>query len=267
MNCFRNKPARVNRVAAIWWLGTCAAMFVLLSLILVAGTAPVALAQGTQPPPTPTPTPPPVTTVISRAAPIANSTHLVILVIATLVFAMLALVVVFLYMYRVQSHYYDVADSLGRLGQTVNASVVQAFAAGSTDFEAGGDTDKKTVTLALTGPGVVEVGRESEEFTVTLSDGTAAESAVWTVEPKIAAAIRPSTSGSMASVKVTPAVAGAFTLNARCQVCWVLSRLAHYWRHCSAIFSASRLLARGTSLKAKSRWAIMRRGKILTSSN
>jgi hypothetical protein len=213
MNWFRNKPSSAHHIVAVRRLASCAGVLLLLGLVFIAGAAPVALAQGAQPPPTPTPTPPAAATVITRAAPVANSTHLLILVIATLLFTILALAAVFRYMYSIQSRYYDLVGKLGRLGQTVKTTIVQAFDTTGIGYESGGeDTGAKQVTLEASGPGVVEIGQEAE-FTAKLSDGTTTDAAAWSVEPKTAAAIRPSKPESTASVKVIPAVAGAFTLN------------------------------------------------------
>jgi hypothetical protein len=212
MNCANRKSFSTDQFVVIRWLGGLAVVFALLGLFLFVSITPVVLAQDT-PTPTLTPTPSPATTVISRIAPVTNSTDLVILVIATLLFAMLALAALLLYMYRVQSRYYDIASNIGKLGQTLKTSIVQAFDTAGNGFESAREASSEpAVTLTLTGPGLVEIGQDVE-YTAKLSDGTDANAAVWTVEPKTAAALRSSKPGSFATAKLTPAIMGAFILS------------------------------------------------------
>jgi hypothetical protein len=180
-----------------------------LSLVVYLCSAPAVLAADT-PAPVPTPTPATVTSTITRTAPVANG-DLVILVIATLIFAALALAVIFRYMYAIQARYYAVADTLGRRGQAVKATLVQAFATADSNLESAGEGAGE-VKLTLTGPSVVEVGQEAE-YTAALSDNTPTDAAIWSVEPRNAAAVRSAKADSNAILKITPMVEGPLTLS------------------------------------------------------
>ena len=137
-----------------------------------------------------------------------NPEQLPWLVVATLVFALLALAILFLYTYKIQSKSYDVLEGLGRLGRAVKVTSPAPFARPGTERESFMSAEP---VLKIEGPGVVTVGVESAEFTATMGDGTSPDEAQWSVTPATAATVNPK-SGSR--VKVTAATVGAFTLAA-----------------------------------------------------
>lgn len=130
----------------------------------------------------------------------------------TLLFALLALVVVFVYTYFIQKEFYTTARGLGRLGKTVKVKSVPTFLAATTGLES--MAVEPSERLQITGPAAITVGVESPEFSVVrLQDGeVAAEDAKWAVEPANAATVQPE---SGAKVKVIAALPGAFTLIAQ----------------------------------------------------
>jgi hypothetical protein len=192
----RAYPTLVWRVAVAALLGD-----LLLTLLTL-----LALAQG------PAPGGTPGVTTITRTPPVPDANQLIWFVIATLLFALGALAVVFLYTYKIQSRYYDVSEGLGRLGRTVKATPTAAFAMPEGRLE--GMEEGESTTLNVIGSGVVTVRVESDEFTATLPDGNPANAATWTVTPATAATVQRVTPNSGARVKVTAAVSGAFTLRA-----------------------------------------------------
>lgn len=137
-----------------------------------------------------------------------NPEQLPWLVVATLVFALLALAILFLYTYKIQSKSYDVLEGLGRLGRAVKVTSPAPFARPGTEKESFRSAGP---VLKIEGPGVVTVGVESAEFTATMGNGTAPDEAQWSVTPATAATVNPK---SGPRVKVTAATVGAFTLAA-----------------------------------------------------
>ncbi len=117
----------------------------------------------------------------------------------------------FIYLYLLQSKYYDlVLKTLGRVGE-VNAVQTPAFPT------AVGAVTKKLITVS--GPKITPVGRESSEFTITHVDGAkvdvnnfpSADRALlsWTVDPTGNILVTP----SGLTAKVIPATNGTFKLN------------------------------------------------------
>jgi hypothetical protein len=150
-------------------------------------------------------------TAFTGATPLAmaiNPEQLPWLVIATLAFALLALAILFLYTYKIQSKSYDVLEGLGRLGRAVRVTSPAPFARPGAEKES---LRSAGLVLKIEGPGVVTVGVESAEFTATIEDGTAPHEAQWSVAPVTAATVNPKTGPR---VKVTAATVGAFTLSA-----------------------------------------------------
>lgn len=134
------------------------------------------------------------------------------LLIATLIFALLALAIVFVYIYFVQKKFYETSEGLGRLGRAVQVTSVSTFVA-PTGLEGGlaDATGAEAVELLqVTGPASVPVGVESTEFSVIRVEGGAlVNEAVWSVDPPNAAIVNPQQG---AKVKVIAAVPGVFKL-------------------------------------------------------
>ena len=137
-----------------------------------------------------------------------DSQQLPWLIVATLLFALLALAMLFLYNYKIQSRSYAVLERLGRLGQTVKVTSSAPFVHPDSDKE----SFKSAVSvLKIEGPGVVTVGVESAEFTATVGKEPAPPETRWTVTPANAATVSPKRGST---VKIIATVAGAFTIAA-----------------------------------------------------
>jgi len=158
----------------------------------------------------PTPTPAATVTVVTRTSPVLTANQLLWFVLTTLAFALIALAIVFVYIYKIQARYYEITAGLARLGKVVKVTSAAPFIGPGGGLEAAGAAG----ILRITGPGVVTVGAESNEFTAALEDGTPATVATWTVTPANAATVRRVDPASGAQVTVIAAVAGAFTLRA-----------------------------------------------------
>jgi hypothetical protein len=178
----------------------------LLGSLLLILLASLALAQE------PAPVETPGVTTITRIPPVPDAHQLIWFVIVTLLFALGALAVVFFYTYKIQSRFYEASEGLGRLGRAVNATATAAFVAPAGRLEGMGEATP--AALHVTGPGVVTVGVESDEFTAAFPEGSPADAATWTVTPNTAATVRRVAPNSGARVKVIAAVNGAFTLRA-----------------------------------------------------
>lgn len=130
------------------------------------------------------------------------------LILATLLFALLALAMLFLYTYKIQSRSYVTMEKLGGLGKTVTVT-------STAPFVRAGD-EKESLRLAeqvlkVAGPSVVSVGVESAEFTATIGSELAPPETKWTVTPGTVATLN-SKNGPV--VKIIAAKSGAFTLAA-----------------------------------------------------
>jgi hypothetical protein len=174
------------------------------------------LAFGVSPLPASSPVPGPSATAAPTTATIAHSTltidppTLLHFVIALLIFAVITLVILFVYTYAVQSRFYDVFERLGQSGHAPRVVSSDAFAnaAGLESLESAEAAPPPT--LHIEGPAIVTVGVMSAEFTATL-DVTPAGMAAWRVDPAQAAAVNP---GVASKVRVVPAMSGGFTLSA-----------------------------------------------------
>jgi hypothetical protein len=138
---------------------------------------------------------------------IIDSQQLPWLIVATLLFALLALAMLFFYNYKIQSRSYSALERLGRLGKTVKVTSSAPFVRPDSDKES---FRSAVPVLKIEGPGVVTVGVESAEFTATLGNEPSPPETKWTVTPATAATLSPNGS----TVKVIATVAGAFTIAA-----------------------------------------------------
>jgi len=130
------------------------------------------------------------------------------LIVATLLFALLALAMLFLYTYKIQSRSYVTMEKLGRLGKTVTVASTAPFVRVGDEKESLRPAEQ---VLKVAGPSVVTVGVESAEFTATIGSELAPPETKWTVTPVTAATLN-SKNGPV--VKVIAAKGGAFTLAA-----------------------------------------------------
>jgi hypothetical protein len=130
------------------------------------------------------------------------------LIVATFLFALLALGMLFLYTYKIQSRSYVAMEKLGRLGKTVTVTSTAPFVRAGDEKESLRSAEP---VLMVAGPSVVTVGVESAEFTATVGNEVAPPETRWTVTPGTAATVN-SKNGPV--VKVTAAKGGAFTLTA-----------------------------------------------------
>jgi hypothetical protein len=146
--------------------------------------------------------------ILCTVATTIDSQQLPWLIVATFLFALLALAMLFLYNYKIQSRSYAVLERLGRLGQTVKVTSSAPFVHPDSDKES---FRSAGAVLKIEGPGVVTVGVESAEFTATVGKEPAPPETKWTVIPSSSATVRPK-NGS--TVKVIATVAGAFTIAA-----------------------------------------------------
>lgn len=187
------------------WLIGCLALLLLSAAPVLAQAGPAAAITGTN---TTTnaaaPTAAPITTAV---APV-NSTNLLTLVV---VFALLALAIVFVYTYSIQREYYRTSQGLGRLGRAVQVKSVPAFVPAGAALEVAGDAaDGAVEQLEMRGTASTVVGQESSEFSVVrVADGAPATDAVWSVDPATAAVVTPQQGAKVRIVAATP---GVFTV-------------------------------------------------------
>jgi hypothetical protein len=130
------------------------------------------------------------------------------LVVATLLFALAALAMLFFYTYKIQSRSYTVLEKLGRLGKAVKVTSPAPFVRPGTEKESFRSGEP---VLKIEGPAVVTVGTESAEFTATLGSERAPDKTKWSVIQATAAIVNPKFGPE---VKVIAATAGIFTLAA-----------------------------------------------------
>ncbi|MDX6501472.1 MAG: hypothetical protein QOG23_4732 [Blastocatellia bacterium] len=137
------------------------------------------------------------------------------LIVATFLFALLALAILFLYTYKIQSRSYVTMEKLGLLGKTVTVTSTTPFVRAGDEKESLRPAEQ---VLKVAGPRVVSVGVESAEFTATIGSELAPSETKWTITPATVATLN-SKYGPV--VKVIAAKGGAFTLAAE------LSAAAH----------------------------------------
>jgi len=137
-----------------------------------------------------------------------DSQQLPWLVVATLLFALAALAMLFLYTYKIQSKSYTVLERLGQLGKAVKVTSPAPFVRPGTERESFRSGEP---VFKIEGPAVVSVGTESAEFTATLGSEVAPDDTKWSVVPATAATVNPKNGPQ---VKVIAATAGIFTLAA-----------------------------------------------------
>src|SRR5260370_12091675 len=130
------------------------------------------------------------------------------LVVATLLFALAALAMLFLYTYKIQSKSYTVLERLGQLGKAVKVTSPAPFVRPGTERESFRSGEP---VFKIEGPAVVSVGTESSEFTATVGSATSPDDTKWSVVPATAATVNPKNSPQ---VKVIAATAGIIPLGA-----------------------------------------------------
>ena len=145
--------------------------------------------------------------ILAAIAATIGSQQLPWLIVATLLFALLALAMLFFYNYKIQSRSYDVLERLGVLGKTVKVKSSAPFVHPGTK-----ESLRSAVSvLNIEGPAVVTVGVESGEFTATVQKKPAPPETRWTVTPATSATVSPK---SGPTVRVIATAAGAFTIAA-----------------------------------------------------
>jgi hypothetical protein len=127
---------------------------------------------------------------------------------ALLMFGILAFAILFLYLYKTQHRFYGVFSGLAGSGQAPDVVSVSPFTGSGQPGTLAGPSPAPLPVVS--GPGVVTVGVQSDEFTVALQD-TPVEDAQWSVTPATAAALNPMMG---ARIRVIATLTGAFELTA-----------------------------------------------------
>ena len=155
------------------------------------------------------------TTTTNTALFTTDSPFFIFFLLILFVFGFLLIGSILFYVYRIQTKFYNIAQSLGQMGEEVSAMSIQTFKSGAGDgtfaAEAARVGEAPPPQLKINGPGIVPVGARAN-YTLLDKDLKPVSDAKWTIDPNDAASVS-QTAGATSTV--VPLKLGSFKLAAQ----------------------------------------------------